>query len=252
MKNMKLPDYKSIKINKRNIIVILALLVFILVAVLVVRNSEGALKGKRYTASFYSMDTFMSVTCYGKYGKDAVKDVKKEVVSLGKKMAGSTSESVITKGYAADKAIEIIKENGVKSALLSFGDDVICHGKKPDGKLWRVGVKSYSKSGSEMVGVMELCDRCIFTAMKKESSTEDEKAEMLSVTVVSPYGALADSLASDFFKMDREAVFEYWKENGSNAGSEFEIIYVTDMKIYVTEGLWESFSSEEETELIHK
>lgn len=47
----------------------------------------------------------------------------------------------IAKGYATDKAIEVLKAKGVTSALVNAGGDVRVIGNKPDGKPWRIGIQ---------------------------------------------------------------------------------------------------------------
>jgi len=47
----------------------------------------------------------------------------------------------IAKGYATDKAIEVLKARGITSALVNAGGDVRIIGNKPDGKPWRIGVQ---------------------------------------------------------------------------------------------------------------
>lgn len=47
----------------------------------------------------------------------------------------------IAKGYAVDKAIEILKAKGIQSALINAGGDVRVIGNKPDGTPWRIGVQ---------------------------------------------------------------------------------------------------------------
>lgn len=48
----------------------------------------------------------------------------------------------VAKGYATDKAIEILKSKGIKSALVNAGGDVRVIGGKPDGTPWRIGVQA--------------------------------------------------------------------------------------------------------------
>ena len=48
----------------------------------------------------------------------------------------------VGKGYAADHTVKILEENGIKSALLDFGGNIQTLGRKPDGSLWRVGIKN--------------------------------------------------------------------------------------------------------------
>ena len=51
----------------------------------------------------------------------------------------------IAKGYATDKAIEVLKARGITSALVNAGGDVRVIGNKPDGKPWRIGVQDPRK-----------------------------------------------------------------------------------------------------------
>ncbi len=48
----------------------------------------------------------------------------------------------ISKGYAADKAVETLKRNGINSGLVSIAGDIKAFGLKPDGKLWRIGIRN--------------------------------------------------------------------------------------------------------------
>ncbi len=52
----------------------------------------------------------------------------------------------ITQGYAADKAIEVIKGFGIKEALIDIGGDIYAMGTKPDGEKWTVGLDNPNDS----------------------------------------------------------------------------------------------------------
>ncbi len=47
----------------------------------------------------------------------------------------------VAKDYALNRAVEILKAQGIKSALLNAGGDIQVIGTKPDGSPWRVGVQ---------------------------------------------------------------------------------------------------------------
>lgn len=51
----------------------------------------------------------------------------------------------IAKGYATDKAVEVLQKRGIKSALVNAGGNVRIIGKRPDGKPWRIGVQNPRK-----------------------------------------------------------------------------------------------------------
>lgn len=47
----------------------------------------------------------------------------------------------LAKGYIADKISGYLKENGVKSAVINLGGNVLCVGRKPDGEAFKIGVR---------------------------------------------------------------------------------------------------------------
>ena len=48
----------------------------------------------------------------------------------------------ISKGYAADKAVEALKRNRINSGLVSVAGDIKAFGLKPDGKPWKIGIRN--------------------------------------------------------------------------------------------------------------
>ncbi|MDP3049362.1 MAG: FAD:protein FMN transferase [Thermodesulfovibrionales bacterium] len=48
----------------------------------------------------------------------------------------------IAKGYAADKAVEALKREGIKSGLVSIAGDIKAFGLKPDSKPWKIGIRN--------------------------------------------------------------------------------------------------------------
>ncbi len=227
---MKFPAIKKINIGKREIAVIVAVLIIAVISVLVVRNSDGAQKGKRNSQSFLAMGSYVSVTCYGKYGKEACKAVKKEL----------THSEDTAKGAAMDKARETIKEAGVKSSLISMGENVLCIGDNPNGKDWRVGVKDLS-GDKKMLGVLELTDKAVFSTADKERK--------VSVTVVSNTCATSDRVSAELVLLEADEAAKYWRENAGQE-ADFELIYIADGKLYITSGLKNTFSGDEDVNWI--
>ena len=48
----------------------------------------------------------------------------------------------IAKGYAADKAVEVLKRNGMHAGLVSVAGDIKAFGLKPDGTPWKIGIRN--------------------------------------------------------------------------------------------------------------
>ena len=71
---------------------------------------------------------------------------------------------------------------------------------------------------------------------------------LLSVTIVSSDGTLADALSTACFVMGADKAAEYWR----NSGYEFDMIILTaDGKLSVTDGLSDSFESDREYDIIN-
>ena len=72
----------------------------------------------------------------------------------------------IAKGYAADKAVEELKKNGIRSGLVSVAGDIKAFGRNLGGKKWRVGVQNprSAEKNEEIMAIIELSDAAISTS----------------------------------------------------------------------------------------
>ncbi|RGY99072.1 FAD:protein FMN transferase [Clostridium sp. AM58-1XD] len=64
----------------------------------------------------------------------------------------------IAKGYIADKIKEYLLEQNVRSAVINLGGNVLCVGRKPDGKPFKVGLQKPFKDHNEAADIMALDD----------------------------------------------------------------------------------------------
>lgn len=81
----------------------------------------------------------------------------------------------VGKGYAADETAAVLRENGVESALLDFGGNILTIGAKPDGSPWRVGVRDPDSEGN--LGVLEIADQSVVVSGSYEKFFEGEDGE---------------------------------------------------------------------------
>src|SRR4030043_1549801 len=72
----------------------------------------------------------------------------------------------ISKGYAADKAVEALKRNGINSGLVSVAGDIKAFGLKPDGKPWKIGIRNprSKRKEDDIMATLELKDMAISTS----------------------------------------------------------------------------------------
>lgn len=154
----------------------------------------------------------------------------------------------VGKGFAGDAVIEILKENGVESAILDLGGNIQTIGSKPDGKDWRLGLRDPSGEGT--FAVLEISDAAVVTSGGYERYFVGDDGErywhildpetgcparsgLVSVTIIGSEGKLCDALSTSIFVMGAEKATEYWRKNGG-----FEMVLADENgKIYITEGI---------------
>lgn len=172
----------------------------------------------------------------------------------------------LAKGYTSDCVTDILKENGVKSALVNLGGNVHAVGTKPDGTLWKVGVQN-PFSPSEQVCILEIADKAVITSGNYERFFTDENGRkywhildyadgfpadngLVSVTIVGENGLLCDALSTALFVLGTDKAIDYWRNT-----EDFEMILITDdEKIIYSEGLSDfiNFTASYETEVIYR
>ena len=129
----------------------------------------------------------------------------------------------IAKGYAADRVIKILKEHGVRSALIDASGDIVVSEPPPGRDGWKIEVFGIEKSKRHFI---QLKNRAIATSGdlyqyvkldgKRYSHIVNPKTGIgvsgpMSVTVIAPNGSIADAMASAIsvrFEVDRFKVLE--------------------------------------------
>mgnify|MGYP004685132611 FL=1 len=190
-------------------------------------------------------------------------DEKKQEVTLDKE-GMEIDLGGIAKGYTSSKVMDIFKENGISSAVISLGGNVETLNGKPDGSDWRVAVENPADTGS-YIGVLSIKDKAVITSggyeryFKQDGKTYHHIIDpatgypanngLTSVTIVSDDGTLADGLSTSLFIMGPEKAQKYWKEHSD----EFDTILVKDDgSILVSEGIADCFTSESDFTIIKK
>jgi len=118
----------------------------------------------------------------------------------------------IAKGYAVDRAIEILLKKGVAGALINAGGDLRVISRK-DGKPWCVGIQNPRKPNT-FINIIEISEGAVATSgdYQKYYFYKNRRIHHLlnpktgfpadscqSVTVIAPTTELADALATGLF-----------------------------------------------------
>lgn len=155
----------------------------------------------------------------------------------------------IGKGYAADKAAEVLKAHGVEKAVLSLGGNVYVLGQKDEHTLWKVGIAD-PESPEQSMAVLSVQDTSVVTTggyqryMEKDGTVYHHvfdpatgypaETDLLSVTVVHENSALADAYSTALFVLGAERGMAFCREH------QVEACFVRkDHVVLVTDGLYD-------------
>jgi thiamine biosynthesis lipoprotein len=70
----------------------------------------------------------------------------------------------IAKGYIADKIKTYLTEQGVKSAVINLGGNILCIGNKPDGTPFKIGIQKPFEDRNETIGTMNISDLSVVSS----------------------------------------------------------------------------------------
>ncbi len=116
----------------------------------------------------------------------------------------------IGKGYAAECAKRVMKEQGVNSGVVNASGDLTAWGLQPNGKQWTVGIADPNAS-NQAFSYLAISDMAIATSGnyekfvviggKKYSHTIDPRTGLpvtgiKSVTIITPNAEIADAMAT--------------------------------------------------------
>ena len=187
----------------------------------------------------------------------------------------------ITKGYASSRLTDIFMKHDVQG-MINLGGNVQVYGPKPDGSDWRVAIQaperteentlpwlsqaasgSASLAGLDYIGVLETNSQAVITSGGYERYFEKDgvyyhhiidpktgypsDADLVSVTIVSEDGTLADGLSTSMFVLGLDRASEIWRAHSD----EFDMILMdTEGQLYATEGIKDQFTSDLEIKWI--
>jgi len=152
----------------------------------------------------------------------------------------------VAKGYAVEEVCKIIKEAGIKDALVDIGRNIKVMGKNPDGNIWKIGLQ-HPRKPYEILSILPLENMSVATSGDYEQffihkgiryhHILDPKSGYptnvcISVTIITPSAMIADILSTAVFVLGEVAGMDLIEELDMVEG-----IIVTDSGIKVSSGL---------------
>ena len=170
----------------------------------------------------------------------------------------------IAKGFTSSRVMEVFREYGIEHGLVSLGGNVQALGTKENGKTWRVAIQN-PESELDYLGVLDIQDKCVITSGGYERFFEKDGVRyhhiidprtgypadsgIISATIISKDGTLADGLSTSLFIMGKDQAEKYWRKNADR----FDYILEDEEgKLYVTEGAAAILTTEAEMEVVKK
>ena len=165
----------------------------------------------------------------------------------------------IAKGYAGDAAIKILKDNGIQSAFVNLGGNVVVLGNKPDGSPWKIGVQNPRAENGKYLGILKVKDKAIISSGDYERYFEKDGVRyhhildsktgypsdsgLIGTTIVADKSIDGDTLSTATFVLGLDKGMQLIE---SLEG--VEAIFITkDKKVYTTNGLKDIFTFEDES-----
>jgi thiamine biosynthesis lipoprotein len=127
----------------------------------------------------------------------------------------------IAKGYAADEAVRIIRQNSkVKGAIIDLGGNIFAYGEREGNLPWRIGVQNPLEGRGAYLGILEVKNKTVVTSGVYERFLEIDGRRyhhilstrdgypidngLLSVTIIADRSIDADALSTLIFTLGWE------------------------------------------------
>jgi thiamine biosynthesis lipoprotein len=120
---------------------------------------------------------------------------------------GRLDPSGVVKGWAVERAAEILQRGGARNLCLNAGGDVVVRGEPEPGRAWRIGIRHPHDAGA-LAALVHGNDLAVATSGAYErgdhivdARTRIPSRTLLSLTVAGPSLTLADAYATAGFAM---------------------------------------------------
>ena len=159
----------------------------------------------------------------------------------------------IAKGYAADQVKAYLQNEGIESAIINLGGNIMTLGEKVTKEAFKVGLQNPFKERNEYLGILEVRDLTVVTSgIYERNFTQDGVTyhhimdtksgypidhEVAAVTIVTKSSVDADALSTTLFALGVEKGLALAEEL-----EDIECLFVTkDYQLFMSSGIQDRF-----------
>lgn len=143
----------------------------------------------------------------------------------------------IGKGYAVDRAFEILKQAGLVNFYVNGSGDIRVHAKENAPRPWKLGIRNpFAAKATQACGIVELMNGALVTSgdyVQKNhiiNPRSDKKSELVSTTLIGDNALEMDVLATALMNMPMLEALQF-----SNANNLAVILINHDGKSYLSQ-----------------
>ena len=181
-------------------------------------KKKGRIPGKEELASVLESVSYKNIIIEEKTIKSLAKNPGTVKTVFFKNPDTRIDLGGIGKGYAVDRAVSVLKLNGISSALINFAGNIYTFGTPPGKDSWVIGLQHPRKSKG-LLGTFEIKDKAVSTSGdyekfftiegKRYSHIIDPRTGhpvkgIVSVTIVTGNATRADALSTGVFVLGLE------------------------------------------------
>ncbi len=160
----------------------------------------------------------------------------------------------IAKGYIADRVKDYLLSNGVSSAMINLGGNVLCVGEKPDGSSFHVGIQKPFGEKNETIAILDIRNLSVVSSGSYERYFEVEGItyhhilnpktgypvdnNLISVTIISKQSMDGDGLSTSCYVLGLEKGLKLIE----SLPYTYAIFVTSDNNIHYSKGLKEAFN----------
>jgi thiamine biosynthesis lipoprotein len=160
----------------------------------------------------------------------------------------------IAKGYIADRLKEFLISNGVNSAMLNLGGNVLCVGEKPEGIPFQVGIQKPFADRNETIAVMEINDLSVVSSgiyeryftldgvnyhhILNPKTGYPYDNELVAVTIISKKSTDGDGLSTTCFALGLDKGLELI----ASLPDTYAVFITKDYEVYYSKGFEEAIT----------